>query len=131
MNGQQLAEHWKAIAKSRDPQKIADALHDDAIFESPAVHTPQRGKPITTAYLASADKVLGSDDFEYVGEWYGEHSCILEFKTAIDGIQINGVDMISCDEDGLITHFKVMIRPLKAINLVHAKMGEMLQKMAG
>ena len=101
-------------------------IHDDAVFESPVVHTPQRGKAITIKYLAAAVTTLKGLSSEFVGEWSGDKSVIVEFKSEIEGIAINGVDMISFDETGLITHFKVMIRPLKAMNLLHRKMGEML-----
>ncbi len=129
------AEIWHKVALSRDVDAISAILHDDCIFESPVVHSPQLGKAITAKYLAAAGHTLGNADFEYVGEWHsvreGENSSVLEFKTVIDGIAINGVDMISCDDDGLITHFKVMVRPLKAVNMLHQKMGEMLAKMSG
>lgn len=125
------AEIWHKIALSRDPDTISASLHDDCVFESPVVHTPQVGKAITSQYLAAAGFTLGNDSFRYVGEWHRENSAILEFTAEIDGIKINGIDMISCDDDGLITHFKVMVRPLKAVNMLHQKMGEMLEKMKG
>jgi len=62
-----------------------------------------------------------------VREATGERQAILEFEVEIDGIQVNGVDMISWNEEGLINDFKVMIRPLKAVNLIHQNMGAMLQ----
>jgi hypothetical protein len=128
------AEIWHTVALSRDVDVISKVLHDDCIFESPVVHSPQLGKAITAKYLAAAGHTLGNADFEYVGEWHregeDENSSVLEFKTVMDGIAINGVDMITCDCDGLITHFKVMVRPLKAVNMLHAKMGEMLQAMS-
>ena len=125
------AEIWHKVALSRDPNTISATLHDDCVFESPVVHTPQMGKAITSQYLAAAGFTLGNDSFRYVGEWHRENSAILEFTAEIDGIKINGIDMISCDDDGLITHFKVMVRPLKAVNMLHQKMGEMLEKMKG
>jgi hypothetical protein len=51
---------------------------------------------------------------------------VLEFATEIDGITINGVDIIKFTDDGRIIHFKVMVRPLKAMNLLHRLMGEQL-----
>jgi hypothetical protein len=120
---------WHTVALSRDVDAISKVLHDDCIFESPVVHSPQLGKAITAKYLAAAGHTLGNAAFEYVSEWHRANRAILEFKTVIDGIAINGVDMITCDGDGLITHFKVMVRPLKAVNMLHAKMGEMLQAM--
>ncbi|HEX4874362.1 MAG: nuclear transport factor 2 family protein [Sphingorhabdus sp.] len=125
------AEIWHRVALSKDVGEIEKVLHDDCVFESPVVHTPQVGKAITSQYLAAAGHTLGNDTFRYVGEWHRENSAILEFTAEIDGIKINGIDMISCDDDGLITHFKVMVRPLKAVNMLHQKMGEMLAKMKG
>jgi SnoaL-like domain len=108
----------------------ADALKallaDDAVFESPVVHTPQHGKDVTFKYLWSAAKVLGNDSFQYCGEWHAEGSAILEFNCTVDGVKINGIDMIWWNEDHLITRFKVMVRPLKAVNMLHAMMGAQL-----
>ena len=125
-----MSKKWHAVALSSDQAALGALLHDDAVFESPVVHTPQRGKPITLKYLASAGTVFGDTGFHYVGEWEGKNSLILEFNAEIDGIAIDGIDMITWGEDGLITNFKVMVRPLKAVNMLHQKMGEMLQKAA-
>ena len=131
MTPHEMSEKWHKLALTHNMDVLAAALHDDAVFESPVVHTPQCGKAITAKYLASASHVFANSGFHYLGEWYGDHSIILEFKAEIEGVTINGIDMISFDKDGLITHFKVMVRPLQAMNKLHAKMGEMLQKMAG
>ena len=117
---------WHDYIRNPDHGVLHAMLHPDVVFESPVVHTPQRGRDITFKYLASADKVLGGPDFAYVGEWTGPGSAILEFETVVRGIKVNGIDMIWWDDDGLIVRFKVMVRPLKAVNLVHAMMGEML-----
>lgn len=119
--------HWHHLVRSRDPAGLKDLLSDDVIFHSPVVHTPQKGKPITTKYLTAAFAVFFNDTFEYVREVVGESDAVLEFAVEIDGICVNGVDMISWNEAGLITEFKVMLRPLKAINLIHAKMGAHLK----
>jgi hypothetical protein len=117
---------WYAHMQSPDHAALWEMLHPDVVFESPVVHTPQRGRDITFKYLASADKVLGGPGFTYVGEWTAPNSAILEFENVVRGIKVNGIDMIWWDDAGLIVRFKVMVRPLKAINLVHAMMGEML-----
>ncbi len=117
---------WYAYMKSHDHKALWDLLHPDAVFESPVVHTPQRGRDITFKYLASAEKVLGGEGFVYRGEWRNENGAVLEFEREIDGIKINGVDIITFDSEGRITHFKVMVRPLKAINLLHRLMGQEL-----
>ena len=121
---------WHAHIKNPDHQALWDMLHPDCVFESPVVHTPQAGREIVFKYLASADKVLGGDGFTYRGEWLNVNSAILEFSNTINGIKVNGIDMITWNDAGQITHFKVMVRPLKAIQMVHQMMGEMLQKMA-
>ena len=121
-------DKWYAYAKSHDETALRDLLHPDAVFESPVVHTPQRGREVTFKYLSSALKVLGNDSFAYLGEWRSPNGAVLEFESVIDGIKINGVDIIAFDGDGRITHFKVMVRPLKAINMLHRLMGEQLMR---
>jgi hypothetical protein len=121
---------WYAYIKSHDHAALRELLHPDAVFESPVVHTPQRGRDITFKYLASADKVLGGPSFAYRGEWRSDNGAVLEFESVVDGITINGVDIITFDHDDRITHFKVMVRPLKAMNLLHRLMGEELIRQA-
>ena len=121
-------DKWYGYMKSHDRTALWDLLHPDAVFESPVVHTPQRGRDITFKYLTSAEKVLGGPGFKYTGEWRSENGAVLEFENEIEGIKLNGVDIITFNEAGLITHFKVMVRPLKAINLLHRLMGEQLTK---
>ena len=117
---------WHRIAQSRDPAALDALLADDVVFVSPVVHRPQVGKALTKAYLAAALSVLGNDTFRYVGEWIGQNSAVLEFVTTVDGVEINGADFIAWNEAGLITSFKVMVRPLKAINLLHQLMAARL-----
>ena len=124
-------DKWYAYMKSHDTAALWELLHPEAVFESPVVHTPQRGRDITFKYLTSAAKVLGGPSFKYLGEWTSDTGAVLEFENVIDGIKLNGVDIITFDADGRITHFKVMVRPLKAINLLHQLMGEQLMKQTG
>ena len=93
------------------------------------MHTPQQGRSITATYLTSALAVLNGPAFRYTGEWLNGSGAVLEFETEIEGIRVNGVDILAFSADGeLITRFKVMVRPLKAINLLHRLMGEQLVK---
>lgn len=122
-------EGWRAYVETHDTKALWALLDEDAVFESPVVHTPQRGREITFKYLVGALSVLGGPGFHYTGEWANETGVVLEFETEIEGITINGVDLITCTPDGShIAHFKVMIRPLKAINLLHRLMGEQLAR---
>ena len=121
-------DKWYDYMKSHDRAALWDLLHPDAVFESPVVHTPQRGRDVTFKYLSSAEKVLGGPGFRYIGEWRSANGAVLEFEKEIEGIKLNGVDIITFSEDDRIARFKVMVRPLKAINLLHRLMGEQLAK---
>jgi len=120
---------WHRLVAAKDAAGLDAIQADEVVFHSPIVHTPQAGKPITTLYLSAALHVLNNDSFHYVREVVSGNHAVLEFMTTIDGISVNGVDMITWGADGRITDFKVMIRPLKAINLIHRLMGEMLQSL--
>lgn len=121
---------WHAIVAQKDVAALDGVLAEDARFLSPIVHRPQIGKPLVRKYLAAALDVLGNETFTYRNEWIGENSAVLEFEAMIDGISINGIDLIAWNSDQKITEFKVMIRPLKAINLIHQLMGAKLERMA-
>lgn len=127
-HGEEIIGKWHQIIERRDPSQIASLLADDVVFHSPVVHTPQSGRTITALYLNAAFTVLINDSFRYVREIVGPADAALEFTVEIDGISLNGVDMIKWNAEGKITEFKVMVRPLKAINLVHQKMAEMLER---
>jgi len=118
---------WHELVASRNAKGLAALLADDVVFHSPVVHTPQVGKAITTQYLAAAFRVFFNESFQYVREVAGPRDAVLEFQVEIDGIAVNGVDMIRWNDEGRIVDFKVLVRPLKAINLIHQKMAAMLQ----
>ncbi|MBP7016289.1 MAG: nuclear transport factor 2 family protein [Smithella sp.] len=120
---------WHTLLKTKDAAGLDAILADNVVFYSPVVHTPQEGKLITTLYLTAALHVFVNDSFKYLREVASDNNAVLEFMTVIDGITVNGVDMLTWGTDGRITEFKVMVRPLKAINLIHRMMGEMLEKM--
>ena len=117
---------WHELIRSRNPEGLEAILADDVVMHSPVMHTPLRGKAITRQYLHAALRVFINDSFHYVREVCGPSDAILEFEVSIDGILVNGVDMIHWNEEGQIDDFKVMLRPLKAVNLIHQKMAEML-----
>ena len=117
---------WHALVRAPDPQALQAILADDVVFHSPVVHTPQMGKALTAMYLGAALRLLAVDSFRYVREVTGPRDAALEFVVELDGITVNGVDMIAWNEAGLITDFKVLLRPLKAVHIVHQKMAELL-----
>ena len=141
-------ENWHRQLRGELPGGLDAILHEDCVFLSPIVFTPQQGREVTKLYLTAAGGTLGgeggtvtakitvvdSDDpgggFRYVKEILQGHHAMLEFETTVEGKYANGVDIITCDDDGLITEFKVMMRPLQAINAVHAQMKAMLERLS-
>ena len=119
---------WHRVARERDASALPGLLAEDVVFHSPVVHTPQRGRAIVAGYLGAALKLLANPSFRYVREILGEREAMLEFETEVEGLQVNGVDIIRWDGEGRIVDFKVMIRPLKAINLVHQHMAALLAR---
>ncbi|MEE8435643.1 MAG: nuclear transport factor 2 family protein [bacterium] len=125
-----VLEAWHRIVKEDDWEALKVLLAEDAVFHSPVVHTPQRGRELVLLYLSSAAKVLGGAGFRYVREVASGTDAALEFEAEIDGIHINGVDLIRWNDAGKIVDFKVMVRPLKAVNLLHRQMKTMLEEIA-
>jgi hypothetical protein len=138
---------WHRHLRGELPGGLDELLHDDVVFFSPVVFTPQRGKDVTKLYLEAAMSTFGGEPgpdapadgdtaamaggkFRYVSEVMGGNRAVLEFETEMQGKYVNGVDIITCDDTGKIVEFKVMIRPLQAINAVHDAMRAMLERMA-
>ena len=121
-----VIQRWIDIIDNGRTDELDKILAEDAVFYSPAVFTPQEGRAKTLAYLPAAAKLFGDSDFRYVNQWYGQCSAVLEFVADIDGIHVNGVDVIHWNDDERITEFKVMLRPLKALQAVIPAMAELL-----
>jgi hypothetical protein len=120
-------ETWHRLVRTQDPSGLNALLAEDAVFYSPVVHTPQRGRKLAAWYLGAAFSVFFNPTFRYVREVTGPSDAVLEFETEIDGVLVNGVDLIKWNDAGQIIEFKVMLRPLKAINVIHQRMAAMLQ----
>src|SRR5215207_282285 len=118
---------WHRLVRIQDPSGLSALLAEDAVFYSPVVHTPQRGRKLVAGYLTAAFQVFFNPSFRYVREIEGAAEAVLEFETEIDGVLVNGVDLLKWDGAGQIVEFKVMLRPLKAINLIHQRMAAVLQ----
>lgn len=126
-----MTEHplqvWHRLVRTQNASGLQSLLAEDAVFHSPVVHTPQRGRALAAGYLGAAFQVFFNPGFRYVREIVGASDAMLEFETEVDGILVNGVDIIHWNDAGQITDFKVMLRPLKAINVIQQRMAEMLQ----
>jgi len=118
---------WHELVRTRNTKGLSSLLTDDVVFFSPVVHTPQVGKAVTVQYLSAAFHVFFNESFQYVREIIGPHDAALEFQVEIDGVTVNGIDLVKWNGDDKIVEFKVLIRPLKAVNLIHQKMAAMLQ----
>ena len=137
---EKVIENWHRHLEGEFPGGLDELLADDVVFYSPIVFTPQKGKEITKMYLGAAGSTIGGGDkdvgssgsaFRYTKEILSGKHAMLEFESEIDGKYLNGVDIITCDALGKIVEFKVMIRPLQAINATHKAMAAMLEKMQG
>ena len=122
-------ESWHKVMVTGEVSALPELLHDDAVFHSLVVHTPQMGKAKVMMYLSAAATVFDDTQFTYTREIIGQDHAMLEFTSVVEGIEINGVDIITWDENGKITDFKVMVRPLKAVNKLHQLMAGMLKSM--
>lgn len=127
-----MAQHptmalWHQALETANIDLLDELLADEAVFYSPVMHRPQEGKDLTKLYLSAAFNVLVSDKFVYQRELVDEQGAVLEFLAEVDGVQINGVDMMRWNAEGKITEFKVMLRPYKAIETMRSKMLEMLE----
>jgi hypothetical protein len=122
---------WHDVVTSRDAAGLPALVAEDAVFRSPAVHTPQEGRDTVVGYLTAAFTVLGPD-LTYEREWLGDDSAVLQFRTTVGGLDVSGVDIITWDGSGQIVDFTVMIRPVKALNAVIEHMGaELMRMLAG
>ena len=122
-----VIDQWHEILKTKDVAALDALLAEEAVFHSPIVHAPQVGRALTGMYLRAAFHVLVNDTFTYVRQVVGEHDAVLEFTTELDGIIVNGIDLIRWNNDNKITDFKVMVRPLKGMNKIHQMMAAQLQ----
>ena len=119
---------WHRMLATGNLKLLDEILADDVVFYSPVLHTPQKGKKLTAMYLAAAYQIFSANDFTYHKQIIKDTQAALEFETQIDGIVINGIDILECNKTGKISSFKVMIRPLQGLQMVQAKMFEMLEK---
>lgn len=123
-----MIQRWIEIIDTGHTDELHDLLAEDAVLYSPAVFTPQQGRAKAAAYLAAAAKLFADTDFQYVEKWYADHSAVLEFVADINGIHVNGIDMIHWNDAGSITSVKVMLRPMKALQAVIPEMAKLLQQ---
>ncbi len=128
MKIQQAVNHWHTLIKKNEPGLLNLLLAEDAVFHSPVLHTPQKGKALTKMYLSAAMHVFDGSGFHYNKEIMQDKQAALEFEAEIDGVIINGVDIITCNEKSQITEFKVMIRPAQGLQKMQEKMLELLQR---
>ena len=118
---------WHEIVRTGDSELLQSLLTDDVVFRSPAVHTPQAGRALTTMYLEAALVVLGPN-LQYHREWFGTDSAVLEFTTVLDDVEVHGVDMMTWGDDDRLVDFAVMVRPQKGLAKVIERMGAELAR---
>ena len=142
-----VVDQWHRHLRGELPGGLDALLDDEVVFYSPIVYTPQRGKAVTARYLQAAAQALPGDPspaadarggdaplwpstgFRYTKKVLAGDTAVLEFETTIGGKYVNGVDIIRCNDAGRIVEFRVMIRPLQAVDLVHRQMAATLERM--
>lgn len=117
---------WHQALAQNDLTAFEAILAEDAVFLSPALHRPQAGKAMVSMYLRGAMAILNNGTFHYANEWVGPRSAVLEFEARLDGLDINGVDIIHWDDHGKVTQFKVMVRPYKGLTALMTSMAKLL-----
>ncbi|MDG2332685.1 MAG: nuclear transport factor 2 family protein [Myxococcota bacterium] len=142
---EQVIEKWHKYLKGKLSGGLDELLDEHVIFYSPVVYTPQEGREITKLYLAAAAGTFGGDpgeegatsaagddsqsgSFRYTKQVLSGNQAVLEFESKIGGKYVNGVDIIECNDEGKIIEFRVMIRPLQAVNMIHQQMASMLKQ---
>jgi hypothetical protein len=128
---EQAVAQWHRFVEHPSADVLEELLADDVVFYSPVVYTPQQGKAITSLYLLAAAQTLGTGGFRYTKQVLDGDTAVLEFETTLDGRYVNGVDIIRCDESAHVVEFRVMVRPLKAVDAVHQQMRAMLTTLGG
>ena len=121
-----MIDRWLDVIGNGQTADLDDMLAEDVVFYSPAVFTPQRGRATAAAYLRAAEHMFAGTGFHYVNTWIDTHSAVLEFAAEVDGISIEGVDILHWNDEAQLTSVKVMVRPFKALQVVIAKMAELL-----
>jgi hypothetical protein len=134
-------EKWHAQLRGDLAGGLDELLAEDVVFYSPIVYTPQRGREVTKLYLTAAGATFSDEapqspgpklpgrKFHYTRQVLSGRQAVLEFESEVDGKYVNGVDIIECDDQARIVEFRVMVRPLQAVNLLHQRMKAMLEQL--
>ncbi len=122
-----LSDRFRAAVERGNVDQAHDLFHESVTFRSPVVFKPYEGREQVLKVLRAAERVLGTNgNFRYLHQLEDprDRVAILEFATDVDGKQVEGIDKLTFDEQGLITELKVMIRPASALQAVGARMTE-------
>ena len=147
---ERVIEEWHAYLRGQLPGGLDQLLDVDVVFYSPIVFTPQMGRAVTRLYLEAARQTFPGDptpedggpdggpaagagpaggSFRYTKSVMSGDTAVLEFETTLGGKYVNGVDIIRCNDQGRIVEFRLMVRPLQAVNLIHEQMAATLERM--
>ncbi|MBA6416862.1 nuclear transport factor 2 family protein [Colwellia sp. 6M3] len=124
-----MLSNWHTLIKNKAVSQVSTLLADDVTLYSPVIHSPIKGKEMVSMYLTAAFHTFLNGSFNYDREFLSNNAAVLEFSLKIQDIDINGIDMITWNEQGKITEFKVMIRPYKALNMINDQMTAMLDQL--
>ncbi len=107
---------------------MAAALSPEVIFRSPVVYKAYEGRDATLAVLDAVSRVF--EDFEYLDTVEGTDSAALIFRARIGDRELEGLDHLRFDSDGLITELRVMVRPMSGMHALGEAMKAELERVA-
>ena len=126
-----LSARFRTAVENRNVDQSPELFHEDVVFRSPVLFKPYEGRDRVLKVLHAAERVLGvGERFRYLHQLEDstDRVAMLEFATEVDCKQVEGIDKLTFDEDGLITELKVLIRPASALQVVGARMAEEFER---
>jgi len=123
------SDGFKRAAESKDFSKAEELFSPEVVFRSPAVFKPYSGLEAIGVILKTVADVF--EDFRYVDQVETGDTAVLIFEARVGDRELNGVDVLRCDEDGRIAEMMVMIRPASGLMALGEEMGRRLAAASG
>jgi hypothetical protein len=116
------AAAFRSAVERWDIDAISELLAPEIVFHSPVTFHPFLGRETVTKLLELVGQTF--EDFRYTDELQSDGAHALIFRASIEGKELEGIDLLRFDEDGLIADFTVMLRPLSGLIPFAQAMGE-------
>jgi hypothetical protein len=107
-----LMERIRRAVESRDFEAVGATLSPDVVFQSPVVYKPYVGRELVVRLLRTAGTVF--QDFRYVADLSGDDHTALVFRARVGDRELEGIDLLQANPEGLVRHLTVFVRPMSA-----------------